>query len=262
MIAANDNVKLFQGDCLELMKALPDVSVDLVLCDPPYGTTECRWDSVIPLDAMWRELLRVVKPSGAIVMTASQPFTTTLVHSNLRDFRYSLVWSKGYSTGYGNANKMPMKAHEDVCVFYRSLPTYNPQGVLPCSVAKSRKTGGAGEFMGKNGLEGKQYEQKLTNYPRSIIETKKEKGGLHPTQKPVSLMEYLVRTYSNEGDVILDFTMGSGTTGVACVNTSRRFIGMEMDAVYFSAAQARIHAAASVPEPANDNEPCSQSAVA
>lgn len=241
--------ELHRGDCLELMRNLPDSSVDLILCDLPYGTTACKWDTIIPFEPLWAEYRRIAKQNAAIVLTASQPFTSALVMSNPAWFRYALVWSKGYSTGYGNANKMPMKAHEDVCVFYRSLPAYNPQGVTPHN--KQNRRGRTDEAIGKNGLVESDYIQKLTNYPRSIIETRKEKGGLHPTQKPVALFEYLVRTYTNDGDTVLDNCMGSGTTGVACANTGRQFIGMEMDAGYFEIAKGRILAAQPVAD--NDN---------
>jgi site-specific DNA-methyltransferase (adenine-specific) len=183
----------------------------------------------------------VSKRNAAVVLTASQPFTSTLVVSNIADFRYCLVWDKGYSTGYGNANKMPMKAHEDLCVFYMALPTYNPQGVQPCGIVNKR--GRVDEALGTNGLVESKYVQKLTGYPRSILSTKKERGGLHPTQKPVALMEYLIRTYTNPGDTVLDNCMGSGTTGVACVHTGRSFIGIEKDPAYFGVAKARIEAA-------------------
>lgn len=233
---------LFQGDCLELLRTIPDGSVDMVLCDLPYGTTACSWDSVLPFADLWAEYRRLAKPNAAIVLTASQPFTSALVMSNPEMFRYALVWDKGYTTGYGNANKMPMKAHEDVCVFYSRLPAYNPQGVIP--FGKKNRRGRTDEAIGKNGLVESEYVQKLTNYPRSIVSTQKEGKTVHPTQKPVALMEYLILTYTNEGDVVLDNTMGSGTTGVACANTGRGFIGMEKDPAYFASAQDRIYSAA------------------
>lgn len=237
-----NNPWLMQGDCLERMKEIPDGSVDAIICDPPYGTTACKWDSIIPLEPMWEQLRRVIKPNGAIVMTSQQPFTSFLVVSCAKLFRYSWVWDKGYSTGFANANKMPMKGFEDVCVFYKKLPTYNVQNLLPIKhKIKSRIKGGAGEVMGVNGCEGKEYTQKYTNYPKGQISTKKEKV-YHPTGKPVALMEYLIKTYTNKGDTVLDFTMGSGTTGVACKNLNRRFIGIELDEQYFKIAQDRISA--------------------
>lgn len=233
-------IRLMQGDCLERMKELPDGGVNMVLTDQPYGTTACKWDSVIPLEPMWEQLKRVIKPNGAIVMTASQPFTTTLIASNMKMFRHNWVWDKGYSTGFANANKMPMKGFEDVLVFYSKLPTYNPQGIVKIKPkARKRASGGAGEVMGKNGTENKEYVSKYSNYPNGFIKTKKEKTK-HPTGKPVALMEYLIKTYTNEGETVLDFTCGSGTTGVAAVNTGRSFIGIEMDDHYFSIAEQRI----------------------
>lgn len=234
---------LMLGDCLERMKEIPDGIVDMVLTDPPYGTTACKWDSIIPLEPMWEQLKRVTKKNGAIVMTASQPFTSALVISNVNRFRYNWVWDKGYSTGFANANKMPMKGFEDVLVFYSALPTYNPQGLVPIEpVQKIRCKGGAGEVMGKNGTELKSYETRYTNYPAGFIKTRKEKT-YHPTGKPLALMEYLIKTYTNGGETVLDFTMGSGTTGVACVNLNRNFIGIERDENYFTIAKRRIEEA-------------------
>ena len=235
-------IKLMHGDCLELMKTIPDGSVDLVLTDPPYGTTACKWDTVIPFEPMWAELKRIIKPNGAIVLFAQQPFTSLLVCSNIKDFRYQLVWDKGYSTGFANANKMPLKKHEDVCVFYRKLPTYNPQGLIKIEPKKNiRKIGRAGEVMGINSVEGKLYYQKATNYPTTIIKTRKEKV-FHPTGKPISVLEYLIKTYTQEGETVLDFTMGSGSTGVAAKNLNRKFIGIELDEKYFEIAKYRISA--------------------
>lgn len=239
-------MKLMHGDCLELMAQIPNGSVDMVLCDLPYGTTACKWDSVIPFDPLWAQYRRITTPNAAIVLTASQPFTSALVMSNLKMFRYALVWDKGYTTGYGNANKIPMKAHEDICVFYSSLPTYHPQGCIP--YGKKNRRGRTDEAIGKNGLTESEYVQKLTNYPRSIISTQKEPRTVHPTQKPVALMEYLIRTYTNEGDTVLDNCMGSGTTGVACANTGRKFIGIEQDVKYFEIAKQRITDAQPIPE--------------
>lgn len=215
----------------------------MILPTADFGTTACKWDSVIPFDAMWAELKRIIKPNEAIILFSQQPFTSLLVCSNVKDFRYQFVWDKGYSTGFANANKMPLKKHEDICVFYKKLPTYNPQGLKEIEPKKkSRKKGGAGEVMGVNGVEGKTYYQKATNYPTTIISTKKEKV-FHPTGKAVSILEYLIKTYTQEGETVLDFTMGSGSTGVACVNTNRNFIGIELDDNYFNTAEDRINKA-------------------
>jgi len=217
--------------------------MDMVLADPPYGTTACKWDTVIDLPRMWDQLKRIVKPNGAIVMTAAQPFTSALVMSNPRFFRYSMVWDKvNKYTGALNANRMPLRRHEDVLVFYSKLPTFNKQWRQ--GVAYKGTAGGHGEHteFGRNGKK-RSISSNGQHNPCSVIQIKgdvKKGAGLHPTQKPVALMEYLIRTYTNEGDTVLDFTMGSGTTGVACVNTDRKFIGIELDADYFAIAEKRI----------------------
>lgn len=318
-------MRLLQGDCLELMADIPDGSVDMVLTDPPYGTTACKWDTVIDLPSMWAELKRIVKPNGAIVMTASQPFTTTLIGSNAEMFRYSWVWEKDQGVNFLSAKRHPMKVHEDILVFYIDLATqrgaakeYQPvrdylqteraragltakainsllgnymgshyftNGVQfcipsPANYEKLQKTrrfqmpygelrawyerlgasiecvtynpqmtkgnpylsgkGTSGEVTG--GVQKTQTQNDGTRYPRSVLKMKRETGS-HPTQKPVPLMEYLIRTYTNEGETVLDFTMGSGTTGVACANTGRQFIGIELDPGYFEIAKQRIEAA-------------------
>jgi len=225
--------KLMQGDCLELMKNVPDQSVDMILCDLPYGTTQNKWDSVIPFEPMWAQYKRICK--GAIVLTSTQPFTSALVASNSRDFRYEMVWEKSSVTGHLNAHRRPMRVHEDVLVFSDFAPPYYPQGLKP--YGKTKKRGNNGTNFGKSGTEN---YQEFTNYPRSIIRIANDSKPVHPTQKPVALMEYLIRTYTNEGETVLDNCMGSGTTGVACVNTGRKFIGMEQDAKYFEIAQKRI----------------------
>lgn len=230
-----DRIDLMMGDCLECMAEIEPGSVDLVLTDPPYGTTACKWDAVIPFEPMWAAVKRVLKRNGAAVFTASQPFTSALGASNLPELRYSWSWRKSAATGHLNAKRMPMSDFEDVLVFYRSQPTYNPQGLIP--YGKLTRRGGNG---GCYGDSGKENLQEFTNYPRRTLDIASEGGTVHPTQKPVALMEYLIRTYTNEGDVVLDFTMGSGTTGVAAMNTGRRFIGIERDEHYFEIACKRI----------------------
>ena len=239
-----NDINLMLGDCLERIKEIPSGSVDMVLADPPYGTTQCKWDSIIDLDIMWEQLKRIVKPTGAIVMTASQPFTSVLVTSNLKMFKYSLCWEKTTATGHLNAKKMFMRAHEDILVFYSKPPTYNPQKTH----GHKRKTA---NNVDRGALQSDVYgnEKGVTNYsstsryPRSVIKTStdKQKSKLHPTQKPVALMEYLIKTYTNENETVLDFTMGSGTTGVAAKNLNRKFIGIEMDKGYFNIAKERIN---------------------
>ena len=238
-------MNLIHGDCLEEVKNIPDGSIDMVLTDPPYGTTACKWDTVIPLEPMWEQLKRVIKPNGAIVMTASQPFTTTLIASNMKMFKYCWYWNKN-STGFLNAKKMPMKSVEDICVFYRKLPTYNPQGLVKVNRPKTnhkskarREKTGKGLSTHNGGRLTKDYIQEYSNYPKQNLAFPNDKG-IHPTQKPVALMEYLIKTYTNENETVLDFTMGSGTTGVACKNLNRSFIGIELDKEYFDIATKRI----------------------
>lgn len=229
-------IKLMHGDCLELMKQLPDASVDMILCDLPYGTTACKWDSVIPFEPLWVQYRRIAKKNAAIVLTASQPFTTALIASNMMEFRYDLTWCKSQATGFYNANRMPLRAHEDIAVFYRQAPKYNPQKTAGEPYRQRR--GSPSDV-----YHGKDMHETISDggrYPLSWKMFKRDKEKIHPTQKPVALMEYLIRTYTNEGETVLDNCMGSGTTGVACVNTGRNFIGIEMDDKYFEIAQRRI----------------------
>lgn len=231
-------VDLMLGDCLEMMGEIEDGSVDMVLCDPPYGTTACKWDAVIPFEPMWAGVKRVLKKNGAAVFTASQPFTSALVMSNVEMFAYEWVWVKTRITGVLNAKKMPVRKHEQVLVFCdsKATGTYNAQGLVPNG--KVTKQGGNSDNYGARSSE--PYVQEWTNWPRDVLEIASEGNTVHPTQKPVALMEYLIKTYTNEGEVVLDFTMGSGTTGVACMNTGRRFIGIERDEGYFAIAEKRI----------------------
>lgn len=234
-------INLMLGDCLERMKEIPDASVDMILCDLPYGTTACKWDSVIPFEPLWEQYRRIVKRNAAIVLTASQPFTTALIASNYRDFRYCWVWEKQQPTGFLDARRKPMKAHEDVCVFYAATATYNPQGLVATKVKNSRKNKAGSGVYGAVGAD--DYVQKEGNFPRSVLKIDRvTHGQVHPTQKPVALMEYLIKTYSNEGETVLDNCMGSGTAGVAAKNTNRKFIGIEKDETYFRIAQDRIAA--------------------
>lgn len=244
------NIHLMQGDCLELLPTLADGSVDMVLCDLPYGTTQNKWDSILPLDRLWAEYWRIVKPNAVIVLTAAQPFTSALVVSQIGYFKYEWMWRKPPS-GNLNAKKMPMAGHESVLVFSQGRPRYNPQGLVHAPFV--RKASGVSKTENYGAQAAKDYVQEFTNYPSTVLEFSKDRGH-HPTQKPVALMEYLIRTYTNPGDTVLDNTMGSGTTGVACVNTGRNFIGMEMDESYFNIARQRIgEAQAATQTPANDN---------
>ena len=236
--------KLFQGDCLELMKQIPDGSVDLVLCDLPYGTTACKWDSVIPFEPLWAHYWRVLKPNGAVVLTAAQPFTTVLISSQIERYKYSWIWEKSKVTGFMQAKNQPLRNHEDVCVFGRFASSaqhfqgvYNPQGAKSVGVVEYSNARKADHFTGDK-KPGK--TESMTGYPRSVLKIPSEGKTVHPTQKPVALMEYLIKTYTNPGDTVLDNCMGSGTTGVAAVRNGRFFVGIELDPGYFQIAQNRI----------------------
>ena len=237
-------MELIQGDCLEVMAGFESESVDMILCDPPYGTTQCKWDSIIPLEPMWEQLKRVIKPNGAIVITASQPFTSVLVSSNLKMFKYDWVWQKPKGTGHLNAKKQPMRDKEDILVFYAKQCTYTPQKTKgepykdkagKDHASRTSMTDSYGAYTNKReDNSGFRYPKQVQRFP--VV----ERGALHPTQKPVALMEYLIKTYTNEGETVLDFAMGSGTTGVACKNLGREFIGIELDESYFHIALDRI----------------------
>ncbi len=238
-------VNLMLGDCLERMKEIPDGSVDMILADPPDGTTACKWDSVIPLEPMWEQLKRIIKPNGAIVMMASQPFTSRVISSNLDCYRHSWIWDKSLAANFASANRQPLKVTEDIVVFSQSKNktcNYFPQKVK----GKMKNKGGGKQFVG---IYGDSKTNKTTNtyqsdeyHPTNILKFQNASrvGRVHPTQKPVALMEYLIRTYTQEGETVLDFVMGSGTTGVAAKNLNRRFIGIEKDEKYFEIAKKRI----------------------
>ena len=234
-------IDLKLGDCLEVMKQIPDGSVDMVLTDPPYGTTQCKWDAVIPFEPMWEQIKRLTKHNSAIVLTASQPFTSALVMSNLKMFKYCWVWEKSKASGFLNARKRPLVAHEDIAVFSMGRPPYNPQMTLgePYNKGKRKDQETEDVYGSFNSVvvssEGKRYPRSVKYY-----KTAEREGSYHKTQKPVALMEYLIKTYTNEGETVLDFTMGSGTTGVAAKNLGRSFIGIELDEGYFNIAKERI----------------------
>ena len=227
--------ELYLGDCLERMKEIPDGSVDMVLTDMPYNITQNEWDKAIDLSAMWRELKRIIKPNGAMVFTATQPFTTLLIASNLPDFKYNWYWRKNRATGVFNAKKQPLRNIEEVCVFH--VKEYKPQGLVEYN-KPSRN--GAKESSNYGKGKTNSYTQAWTNYPKQLLSFDSVQRVEHPTQKPVALLEYLIKTYTNEGETVLDNCAGSGTTGVACVNTGRKFIGIEKDEGYFKIAQERI----------------------
>ena len=231
-------MELLNGDCLELMKNIPDKSIDMILCDLPYGTTHNKWDNVIPMESLWEQYNRIIKDHSAIVLFSQMPFGASLIMSNPKMFRYEWIWEKNQAVGFLNAKKMPLRKHENILVFYKHLPTYNPQGLIKLDEPIQEE--GSANRNGKNyGVADKSFIRTHTNYPTDIITFSKD-SGYHPTQKPVDLLEYLIKTYTNEGDVVLDNCMGSGSTGVACKNTNREFIGMELDEKYFKVACERL----------------------
>jgi len=250
-------IELHKGDCLEVMKQIPDGSIDAIITDPPYGTTACKWDSVIPFDLMWEQLNRITKTNSAIVLFGSEPFSSALRMSNIKNYKYDWIWHKNMGGGFATAKKLPMKRHEIISIFYNKLPTYNPQFQDYSDSTKKRFKDGEKVNRIKqlsnstnqinNGLsfEGEQgIELKRGKYPESVQFFKNVPNAnrvrLHPTQKPTALMEYLIKTYTNEKETVLDFTMGSGSTGVACININRNFIGIEMDDNYFDIATKRL----------------------
>lgn len=238
MLDLSKKINLFNGDCLEVMKGIPDGSIDLVLTDPPYGTTSCKWDTVIDLELMWAELKRVIKPNGAIVLFGNEPFSSHVRLSNLIGYKYDWKWDKVRGSNFATVKIRPFNSFEDIMVFYNKQCTYNPQ--MWEGKPYTQKQG----FVGESKQTGLNKKQVITvsdgrRYPLSIIKESKQ-SGLHPTQKPVPLLEYLIKTYTNESETVLDFTMGSGSTGVAAVNTNRKFIGIELDETYFDIAKERI----------------------
>jgi site-specific DNA-methyltransferase (adenine-specific) len=236
-------IDLRLGDCLEILKDIPDKSIDAIITDLPYGTTACKWDAIIPFEPMWEQVKRICK--GAFVTTASQPFTSKLVMSNLDWFKYEWVWEKGKATGHLDARRKPLKAHENICVFSENGHSYIPQLSKGKPYKNNHKPGDCGDVYGD--VNKYSFDNNGIRFPRSVIRFTHETSPEHPTQKPISLYEYLIKTYTNEGDTVLDMTMGSGTTGVACVQTGRNFIGIEIDPTYFAIAEKRIHEAQQQP---------------
>jgi len=252
------NFKLLNGDCLEMMKHIPDKSIDLVLTDPPYGTTSVKWDSIIPLNVMWQQLKRIIKSNKAIVLTSAQPFTTTLINSNIPMFKYSWIWEKNRPSGGAQAKNKPLSQHEDIIVFSegavihkgqskRRMPYYPQDLIRIHKVCKNHKH----DYEKAGGIAQRpshkdEYVQEWTNYPKSVLHFDCVNKPTHPTQKPVPLMEYLINTYTEENETVLDFTFGSGTTGVAALNTKRNFIGIELDEGYFIKASERIESASKI----------------
>lgn len=236
--------RVYQMDCIEGMKLVPNKSIDMILCDLPYGTTQNKWDTILPLEQLWEQYERIIKNDGAIVLTASQPFTSRLIMSNLKLYKYNWYWEKDTPTNFLNANYQPLKKHEDICVFSKGNASwagrnksmkYFPQGLIP--YGKVNKRGSSGENYMHSGTKN---IQKFTNYPTTKLYYKADSKKLHPTQKPVALFEYLIKTYTNEGEIVLDNCMGSGTTAVAAIKTNRRFIGFETEAKYIEIANKRL----------------------
>jgi len=244
------NGQFWLGDCLKLMKNIADGSVDMILCDLPYGTTACSWDTIIPFAPLWEQYDRVIKKNGAIVLTASQPFTTTLISSQIQKFKYSWVWNKISVTGFANAKHQPLRHLEDCCVFYSAFPTYNPQGLRKINKTNRNTVSVGGDTMRTNvensknkgamRTQGHEYVQEFTDYPRQLLEFSRDKEKTHPTQKPVALFEYLIKTYTNEGETVLDNCAGSGTTAIAAENTGRKWICIEQDPSYYYQAVGRV----------------------
>ena len=233
--------KIILGDCLEIMKDIPDKSIDMILCDLPYGTTQNKWDSLIDLDKLWELYEKIIKNNGIIILTCQTPFDKVLGVSNLKLLKYELIWEKTKSTGYLNARKMPMKSHENILIFYKNLPVYNPQMSIGKSYKNHHKPGDTGDNYGENKNE-YSFENQGTRFPKSILKFQSVKSNKqnHPTEKPIELFEYLIKTYTNKNDLVLDNCIGSGTTAIACKNTNRKFIGIEKDEKYYKIACTRI----------------------
>ena len=238
MLDIKEKVQLYKGDCLEIMKDIPDKGVDMILCDLPYGKTRNKWDSIISLDKLWEQYNRIIKDNGAIALFAQTPFDKVLGASNLKMLKYEWIWEKEQGTGFLNAKKMPFKNHENILIFYKKPPIYNPQMEKGKPYTLERNT-----FTVNYGKQVDMVRTENTGerYPLTILKFKRDKEKLHPTQKPVALLEYLIKTYTNEGEIVLDNCMGSGSTGVACLNTNRKFMGIEKDDKYFDIACNRIN---------------------
>ena len=241
--------KLYNGDCLEVMDRLIEegIIVDAIICDPPYGTTVCKWDTVIPFEDMWKRLNKLIKPNGAIVLFGTEPFSSSLRISNIKKYRYDIIWEKERITNFFFVKKQIAKCHENISVFYEKQPTYNPQmQIIEGKGVWERKSNGK-KYNSAYSLNYSKKDSSNTSgarFPRSVQKFSMHNVGLHhPTQKPTDLLEFLIKTYTNEGDLVLDFTMGSGSTGVACMNTNRKFIGIELDENYFNIAKQRIEEA-------------------
>lgn len=238
-------IELKQGNCLELMKDIPSHSIDMILCDLPYGTTSCKWDIIIPFEPLWEEYKRIIKNNGAIALFGKQPFTSFLIQSNLKWWRYELIWEKEKGTDFGNANRKPLNAHESIQIFYNKQPTYNKQMLPGQPYTKKNYRNNDEEDLNFKSDNSGVWVNKGERTPITVLKFARDnihKGtNLHPTQKPVKLLEWLIKSYTNENELVLDNCMGSGSTGVACINTNRNFIGYELEPNYFEIAQNRIN---------------------
>lgn len=235
--------RIYNEDCIAGMSRYPDRSIDMILCDLPYGMTDCRWDSVLPLGQLWEQYLRIIKPNGAIALTSCQPFTTKLISSNPKHFKYCWYWYKNMVTGFANAKKQPLRCVEEICIFYQKQPVYNPQGIMILDHPVKncgKKDSSRNDNVYKVSTLSKDTETYVTHYPRQVLEMKCQREGLHPTQKPVELFEYLIRTYTNPGELVLDNCMGSGTTAIACLNAGRNYTGFEWERQYYETIRERI----------------------
>ena len=246
-----DNIEILCGDCLELMSDIPDKSVDMILCDLPYGTTSCSWDSIIPFEDLWEQYNRIIKDKSAIVLFGSEPFSSKLRLSNFEMYKYDWIWQKNKASNFINCKYQPLKSYENICVFSKMACTYSvkgnmsyyPQGIKLLNKPKKQKRTGQKQAEIYHTNPNIETTQTVSNYPNSIIQFDMESKSIHPTQKPVPLLEYLIKTYTKDGDLVLDNCMGSGSTGVACINTNRKFIGIELDDTYFEIAKERINKA-------------------
>ncbi|EQF59241.1 DNA methylase family protein [Clostridioides difficile CD200] len=239
-----EKYKLYNGNCLEIMDLIEDKSIDLILCDLPYGTTNCKWDTIIPFKSIWNQYNRIIKDGGAIVLFSAQPFTTSLINSNIKNYKYSWYWIKNKSTGFAFSKSQPLRKVEDINVFYKKAPLYNPQNLekldkpITCKKKNKNKDG-----IYRHHTLSKEYVQEYTNYPNNTLYFNKETNCIHPTQKPVDLLEYLIKTYTNENELVLDNCFGSGSVGIACANINRKFVGIELDSDYFLQGKNRIERA-------------------
>lgn len=230
---------IHNGDCLEVMKLIPDGSIDLIICDLPYETTYCSWDTIIPFEPLWEAYKRIIKPNGAMLLFANGMFTYKVMDSNPKDFKYNYIWIKNNCTNFPNAKRQPMRRHEQILVFYKKQPTYNPQGLVPVTKNRERHNEKMGDSFNCESLQ-KNYIQEFKNYPSDVLNFDRDKVNFHPTQKPIKLLEHLILTHSNPGDLVLDNCAGAGSTLIAAKNTNRNYVGIEKEEKYFKIIEERL----------------------